>query len=296
MLVADRAIDERALANLLRSEFEEAADPVFVPVGGDSWNYRAGRWWLSVRRDRQGYSAAAYEAACELREQGHEFVLAPSRGRSGRIVFPVDNRPVIVSPFTEGRAAFPAGLARRELLALSEAVEALHSATVAAQVPHESFALPFESELADGLARASSHAHDAAGPFASDVARLVETNAVRISDWRDEIAGLQARCRIDPGRLVLTHGEPEPPNVMVTKAGRLLLLDWGDLLYAPPERDARALGHVGIELQGRPGVMRFYELRWILGEVAEYVAALTLPHTGDAEGLRMRRELDNYLH
>jgi hypothetical protein len=42
--------------------------------------------------------------------------------------------------------------------------------------------------------------------------------------------------------------------------------------------------------------MRFYELRWILGEVAEYVAALTLPHTGDAEDLRMRRELDNYLH
>jgi len=52
-----------------------------------------------------------------------------------------------------------------------EAVEALHSATVAAQVPHESFALPFESELADGLARASSHAHDAAGPFASELLR-----------------------------------------------------------------------------------------------------------------------------
>src|SRR5438093_11860743 len=50
-----------------------------------------------------------------------------------------------------------------------EAVEVLHSATVAAQVPHESFALPFESELADGLARASSHAHDAAGLFASEI-------------------------------------------------------------------------------------------------------------------------------
>jgi spectinomycin phosphotransferase len=242
VLVADKAIDERALANLLRSEFDTAADPVFVPVGGDSWNYRAGRWWLSVRRDRQGYSAAAYEAACELREQGHEFVLVPSRGRSGRIVFSPDGRPVIVSPFTEGRTAFPAGLARRELLALRVAVETLHSATVAAQVPREAFALPFESELADGLARASSHAHDAAGPFASEVARLVETNADRISDWRDEIAALQARCRVDPGRLVLTHAEPEPPNVMVTKAGRLLLLDWGDMLYAPPERDSVTSG------------------------------------------------------
>ena len=296
MLVADKAIDEHALANLLRSEFEEAGDPAFVPVGGDSWNYRAGRWWLSVRRDRQGYSAAAYEAACELREQGHEFVLAPSRGRSGRIVFSVDHRPVIVSAFTEGRTAFPAGLPRRELPALRQAVEVLHSATVAAQVPREAFALPFESELAAGLARASSHAHDAVGPFASEVARLVETNAERISDWRHEIAAVQARCRIDPGRLVLTHGEPEPPNVMVTKAGHLQLLDWGDLLYAPPERDARALAHLGLELQGRPAVMRFYELRWILGEVAEYVAALTLPHTGDVEDLRKRRELDNYLH
>jgi hypothetical protein len=42
-------------------------------------------------------------------------------------------------------------------------------------------------------------------------------------------------------------------------------------------------------------VERFYELRWILGEVAEYVAALTLPHTGNAEDLRKCRELDNYL-
>ncbi len=44
VLVADKAIDERALADLLRSEFDNPAQPVFVPVGGDSWNYRAGPW------------------------------------------------------------------------------------------------------------------------------------------------------------------------------------------------------------------------------------------------------------
>ncbi len=183
-----------------------------------------------------------------------------------------------------------------ELVALREAVEALHTASVAAQLRRETFALPFEAELADGLGRALSGAHGRAGPFATEVARLVGRNGGQIARWRNEIAALQARCRADPGRLVLTHGEPEPPNVMVTEAGRLLLLDWGDLLYAPPERDARALAHLGIELRGRPEVMRFYDLRWILGEVAEYIAALTLPHTGDAEDLRRRRELDNYLH
>ncbi len=147
-----------------------------------------------------------------------------------------------------------------------------------------------EAELADALGRASSRAHEAVGPFASEVARLVERNADRIAGWRDEMAVLQARCRADPGDLVLTHGEPELPNVMITDAGRLLLLDWGDLLYGPPERATPELWLTSGSTYGRSEVKRFYQVSWILGEVAEYVAALTLPHEGDAEDLRKRRE------
>jgi spectinomycin phosphotransferase len=295
MLLPDPSIDLRSLAALAHAEFGVTRPEIeFVPVGGDSWNFRTTEWWISVRRDRQGHDPAAYEAACELREKGHDFVLAPSRGRSGRVVFDVDHRPVVVSPFVEGRTAFPTGLGIEALAALARAVDSLHAATVVAPVKRETFDLFFTGEL-DGALRRAEEGADDAGPFARDVSLLLRRNRERISSWRAEIADCQRACRNAAGRFVLTHAEPAPPNVMVTRAQQLFLLDWGDLLWAPPERDARALAELGIGRAGRSQFERFYELRWILGEVAEYAARLTSPHPGDSDDHEKRRELGRYL-
>jgi hypothetical protein len=83
--------------------------------------------------------------------------------------------------------------------------------------------------------------------------------------------------------------------LIITPDDELLLLDWGDLLIAPPERDALSLRSLGIAPPARRDVLRFYELRWILSEVAEYVSRFTSPHAGDAEDIEKRRELARYL-
>lgn len=166
MLLSDPLIGVAALATLLRSEFDTEAELSFVPVGGDSWNYRAGAWWVSVRRDRQGHFPGSYEAARQLREAGHAFVLAPCRGRSGRVVFLVGGRPVVVSPFVAHHPS--SGLSPRETEALRQAAESLHSATVSAPVPRETFELPFAAELDAALSRAEAGA-SGSGPFGGDV-------------------------------------------------------------------------------------------------------------------------------
>ena len=51
---------------------------------------------------------------------------------------------------------------------------------------------------------------------------------------------------------------------------------------------------LGIERLGRPEAKWFSGLR-TLGEVAEYASALMLPHEGEAQDFRMRRELDHDL-
>jgi spectinomycin phosphotransferase len=295
VLLPDPSIDVGKIAELLVDEFASGQlTPTFVPAGGDSWCYRAGPWWVSVRRDRQGHFPANYEAARELRDSGHEFVLAPARGRSGNVVHSVGGRPVVVTEFVEARSNFRDGLTREQLQELADAVAALHAARVTVDVRPESFDLPFADELETALARAVAGA-DTAGPLGGDVSDVVRRNGARIRDWREEMADCQERCRAAPRELVLTHGEPEPPNVMITSGGELLLLDWGDLLRAPPERDALALRALGIAPPSRPHVLRFYELRWILSEVAEYVSRLTSPHTGNTEDLEKRGELARYL-
>jgi spectinomycin phosphotransferase len=295
VLLPDPSIDVGSLAQLLTAEFD-ASDltPTFVPAGGDSWCYRAGPWWVSVRRDRQGHFPANYEAARELRDAGYEFVLAPVRGRSGNVVHTVSGRPVVVTEFVESRANYREGLAPVHRQELARAVRELHSARVLADVGSESFDLPFADELEEALARAADGSHTA-GPLGSDVSDLVSRNGARIGDWREEIAVCQERCRASPGELVLTHGEPEPPNVLITPDDELLVLDWGDLLRAPPERDALSLRSLGIALPVRRDFLRFYELRWILSEVAEYVSRFTSPHEGTAEDLEKRAELARYL-
>lgn len=295
MLLPDPSIDATSLAHLLATEFgAKGLTPTFVPAGGDSWSYRAGPWWVSVRRDRQGHFPANYEAARELRDAGYEFVLAPVRGRSGNVVHSVSGRPVVVTEFVESRANYRDGLSPVHRQELSRAVKELHSARVSAEVRSEAFDLPFADELEMALARAVAGSH-AAGPLGSDVSELVSRNAARISDWREEIAVCQDRCRAASGELVLTHGEPEPPNVIITPGDELLLLDWGDLLRAPPERDALSLRSLDIAPPARRDFLRFYELRWILSEVAEYVSRFTSPHERNAEDLEKRAELARYL-
>jgi spectinomycin phosphotransferase len=295
VLLPDPSIDVGSLAHLLAAEFA-ASDPTptFVPAGGDSWCYRAGPWWVSVRRDRQGHFPANYEAARELRDAGYEFVLAPIRGLSGHVVHTVSGRPVVVTEFVEARANYREGLAPFHRQELARAVKELHSARVSADVRSESFDLPFADELETALARAATGAQTA-GPLASDVTDLVSRNAARLGDWREEIGVCQERCRASPGEFVLTHGEPEPPNVLITSDDELLLLDWGDLLRAPPERDALSLRSLGIAQPARRDFLRFYELRWILSEVAEYVSRFTSPHEGNAEDREKRAELARYL-
>jgi spectinomycin phosphotransferase len=295
VLLPDPSIDAASLARLLATEFDsECGTPTFVPAGGDSWCYRAGPWWISVRRDRQGHFPENYEAARELRDAGYEFVLAPVRGRSGHVVHSVSDRPVVVTEFVESRANYREGLAPFHRQELARAVKELHSARVSADVRSESFDLPFADELERGIERAVAGA-ETAGPLGSDVSDLVSRNGARIGDWREEIAVCQERCRAAPGELVLTHGEPEPPNVLITPDDELLLIDWGDLLNAPPERDALSLRSLGIAPRARRDFLRFYELRWILSEVAEYISRFTSPHDGSAEDLEKRAELARYL-
>jgi spectinomycin phosphotransferase len=278
MLLPDPDIDVAALEELVAAEFGAAGTPlVFAPGGGDSWSYRAGELWVSVRRDRQGHRPASYHAVRELADRGCSFVLAPLRGRSGRVVLDDGRgRPVLVFPFVEHRVVRAA-----DTEALRGVVAALHAASVTTALEPERFDLYFDDELDDALAQARVGPVDA-GPYGRRVETLLRENAHRIAGMREEIAECRRACRaFGEDGFVLTHGEPDG-NVIATGDGRLMLVDCGDLRWGPPERDLLRLRDAGADVGGRPVVFRFYELLWVLGEIAEYAWRFTHAHAGDA--------------
>jgi spectinomycin phosphotransferase len=295
MLLPDPTLDEAALLALVTDLYGVTpARLEFQPVGGDSWSYRAGWWWVSVRRDRQGHFPQAYETAYELREGGLDFVLAPEVGRNGAVVQWLGTRPVLVSRYLAGRPIFPDQATPGQANQLESMVAAIHEGHTTRDLPRETFEQPLAEQLRRAVALALAGA-ETSGPYGEPVTRLVRHNSDRLTSLEEEMRACQAACRLQTPRFVLTHGEPNRGNLFLTADGRLLLMDWGDLAWGPPERDLVMRPDVGLPRTGDETLLRFYELRWVLGEIAEYVERFVEPHAGDAEDHAMWQELLLYL-
>jgi spectinomycin phosphotransferase len=291
MREVDPTVDISAVVHLLSDQYGyNGRDPEFVPLGADSWCFRAGALWASVRRDREGHVPAAYEAATELYEQGFDFVLAPLRGADGRVVHQAGRHPVVVSPFRSGEALHAESVS--DTAAITAILAELHAASVAVRLPREDYRFPFQRELEDACAIAwAQDTH--AGPYSGRVQRLVRSHRSYLEILMEEAATLAEQCRADTAPLVLTHGEPNG-NILRGADGHLDLFDWGSLALGPPERDWWDFEHLPDAVVVRPRYKRFYELRWTLGEVAEYVWRFVHAHSGDHDDEWMFDELCMY--
>jgi spectinomycin phosphotransferase len=291
MKTENPSIELAAITDLLADQYGESLPSlVFTPVGGDSWCFRAGSLWVSVRRDRQGHAAESYEAAAELSEQGLHFVLAPLRGKDHHVVHRVSDYPVVVSPFVAGSTLH--ATTPHEVNAVASLVSQLHSASVRTPAPHEDYRFPFQDELEQALSLATSHDPES-GPFSQRTHRLIHAHRAYLDALQAEARHLASYCRSQAGEPVLTHGEPNG-NVMQTDDGRLLLFDWGTTALGPPERDWWVFPSNNNSISCRPEFTRFYELRWILGEIAEYTWRFMHQHVGDIDDASMWDELCIY--
>ncbi|MEU7146050.1 phosphotransferase [Nocardia sp. NPDC046473] len=297
MLVENQLVNREDLIRMMLGEFgSESGQLEFIPLGEDSWSYRYGKYWVSVRRDLGGHFPAAYEGAWLLRETGMEFILAPLRGRSGRIVHSVDGFPVVVFPYVDRLTHGGAGGATpAQLELLTRRVAEVHRCELPVGLPVEDFRLPFAEELEKALLTARSGTD--VGPMSRDLHRLIGARWDYLEAQRREFAEVAARCaRIcrEGAKHALTHGDPSRANVLL--GDDVVILDWGGLMWSPPERDWSALGrHFGVPPRGRAEMLRFYELRWTLAEVAEYTGRFVKPHTGDADDQAMWERLLRYV-
>lgn len=308
MLLENKLVERRSLHRLVAENFqdvvhiEQGMDSMeFFPLGEDSWSYRYGALWISVRRDIGGHFPGAYEAALLLREPGKEFVLAPLAGRDGRVVYGLAGLPVVVFPYVErAAAAAPVTPSAAQLEVLIGRLKEVHGfsspAELSAEVPTEEFCLPFESDLDKALCSALSAEARDLGPYGHRLTRLVSRRWHDLAALRREAAEAAARCTElwEGERPALTHGDPSPANVLF--GAGVDILDWGGMMWAPPERDWAAVARAfGARPGGRAAFLRFYELRWQLAEIAEYAARFTAPHVGDADDHAMWRRLLRYL-
>ncbi|MEU5538477.1 phosphotransferase [Streptomyces sp. NPDC020362] len=274
----------------------------FVPLGEDSWSFRRGALWVSLRRDLRGHVPGAYQAAYVLDRSGATRVLAPLMGADGRIVRTVGRYPVVVFPYRELEQLAPNSVTAEDATAIVTLIEQVHRAGTAvvpaAQLPCESYEIAFRDDLTAALDFADAPP-PADNGLPARLHRLLRTHRDAIRAMLHELAELAAVCAAQSEPFVLTHGEPSAANILRGADG-LVLADWGGALWGPPERDwFHVRRTLGIDVPDcREPLLDFYRVRWVLSEIAEYTTRFRAPRaydTEDAEDVAMWGRLLRYL-
>jgi spectinomycin phosphotransferase len=295
LLLPPVEVDVDRLRSAVEDQYGAVAAPLrFVPLGEDSWAFRLGPLWLSLRRDLRGHVPGAYAAAHLLARSGLDFVLAPLAGADGRLVRQVEGRPLVVFPYRDISQLSAGGVSAEEARAVVAMLTTVHRADVPADLPREGFSLPFEADLDE--AQSFADGPEPAAGYPRRLHRLLGGHRDTLKALRAKAAELGERCRASASGFVLTHGEPSDANVLRGPAG-LILADWGGAMWGPPERDwFHVVRTLGIEVPAcRDAELDFYRVRWRLSEIAEYATRFRRPCDEDAEDAAMWGRLLRYL-
>jgi hypothetical protein len=313
MLTPPDGLPAAALTSALERSWDMAvASMEYRPVGWGSHHWEVSdvngsRWFVTANELEYkrlseseplaaGFSRlrASLAAARDLRDCGRRFVVAPVSACDGEPLARAGDRfGVALYPFVDGQS-FEWGefSAPAHRLGVLDLLVAIHTAPAAASrnALADDFVVPHRDEL-EAACDPASVAGDC-GPYARPVSLLVQRNAAPIHKLLARYDDLVMQARSQPGRTVLTHGEPHPGNTMLTADG-WLLIDWDTALVAPPERDLWSLdpgdGSILDSYANATGVvplqsfLDLYRIRWNIADIAVDVSRFRRPHAGSID-------------
>jgi len=264
-------------------------------------------WFISADQGERGRRAEApYAAARALADAGLDFVLAPMRAMSGRVVVPFEDWMFSVTRYVPGRSG-PGPFANdRERADVAALLGQLHSTPPPTGTPRPQPQTSWpdaEAALAD-LDRPWT-----GGPMGEAARALVRANAASVRVRIDDFARRTAELLPGDVPWVLSHGEPHTANVRWTDDGRVLLVDWDTLSVRPPESDLGAvLGTAdgpeparayvaagGVDRPLRPELLDLFDRAWDLAEIDSYLGQLHAPHPGNADDEHALADVRRYL-
>lgn len=278
---------EEKIVACLRDDYAVAATGVtFLPLGNDSgaWTYQVSAeggniYFLKVKAGR--IDAPGVLIPRHLKDQGLEQVVAPLPARSQALWQPVDGFGLSLYPFVEGRSGMQAGLSDEQWTAYGAFLKNLHSTRLPADLGRHVPAETFVPRWATVVRSLSTRVH--AGRYADGCERQLaaiwkeRSGAIAQSVSRAEALGRVLQSK--PPGFVLCHADIHTANILIDKEGRLFVVDWDGLLFAPRERDlmfvigARQaplffVGYANTQID-RVAVA-YYRYEWVVQEIGDY--------------------------
>lgn len=298
----------------------------YLPVGFGSHHWVAAshdgdRWFVTVDDIGASHLAqtgdesfrilqTAFRAATGLRDAaGLRFVVAPVPDVGGQVLRRLGDRYAIaVFPHLDVRKSeFGQFATRADRDDAMRLVGLVHNATGLVDVHRlrrDTLAIRDRQRLEAALR--ATDAPWTGGPYAEPARALLGERARSLEDALQRFDALAASVMRAPSGWVVTHGEPHAANVIRTRAGDMVMVDWDTIAFGPRERDLwmlldermadldayrEVVGAVPISEEA----LRAYETHWDLSEIASYTVWLWGEHE-DTEDTRIAwAELQQYM-
>lgn len=245
-----RPPDESILRAALESGYGFTVDRLEIELAGAdalAWTWRAttaeGRaLFVKLRRDVR---PAAVLIPRHLRSIGFEQVVAALPTLAGAAWLDIEGWTAVVTELIDGLPVNRAGLDADGWRRLGAFAARLHAvalpAELAALLRVEDFRSPMTDRARSVDARVDGLAEGALDEHAIAVRRrwIAERATIRRIVALSDAIGARIRSRPEPerGPFVLCHADFHGANILVDRGGGLHVIDWDELVLAPPERD-----------------------------------------------------------
>jgi len=327
MKTVPQDLDSDAIANALSLHWDiDRVSLTYVPLGFGSHHWVASepdsrKWFVTVddlRTEHLGSSeaesydnlSAAFRTAEALRDRaGLTWVIGPNATRAGDPVVRLTNQfSLAVFSYLEVE---PTEIGEfRNLADRNEALHLigqLHGATHIVPVDglrRNTLEIPNRPDLLNAL-----ECLDEAwttGPYSGLARNLLRNHSEAVVRKLHRFDDLASSVTDDTSGWVITHGEPHAGNVIRTRSGELVIVDWDTVARAPRERDLWMLvnesnpdwsayrDETGITSLSQPA-LDVYGLQWNLAEIAIYIAWCKNPHERTEEMAIAWESLQQYL-
>jgi spectinomycin phosphotransferase len=238
-LIISRVQDEYAL---------RVIELIFLPLGADmgTATYRAvtdngTAYFLKLRK---GFEEITVTVPLFLKSQGIQEIIAPFETSSKRAWADFNEYKMILYPFIDGTDGFHLELSDSQKRQLGKALQKIHGMQIPPEIqrllPNESWAPLWRERLK------SFQAWVAKDTFtertAAKLAEFMNSKKSDIDQLIDRAEGLASGLLSSQQRLVLCHYDIHGGNVLISKNGKLYIVDWDNPILAPKERDLMFIG------------------------------------------------------
>ena len=252
-----------------------------------------------------GRLVTAFGCALSLRrDKNLEFVIAPVPTITGMVVRRLSGRySLAVCPYlTDCKPGYADDFPAADRPAVLRLLTELHRATPSAAPQRCDFGL----QNADGLRAAIDSTGEPwrTGRYGEQARALLARHAAGVTALMTAYSDLAENVRSRPERFVVTHGEPNPQNVLRTPAG-FVIVDWDFVQLAPPERDLWDLAETDpsvlaayTEATGTvidSGALALFRMWYDLSEIAEYIELFRGTHDDTEDSAESWKNLEHFL-